>query len=158
MMRDIFNISKDTGQFRVEHLLTYDTVEHNGHSWLYYETSRPNNELGLTGLEESVMLSTKDFFFEFIDQTAIFLPHMASMTEKYGIGPSLSNLHFLSNREKDSVGHYWKNLKLFKFPIDKVIEDSKKKLTISVSLVESVKSEPSMLKDILEYADYKWHL
>jgi hypothetical protein len=36
MMRDIYTISKDTGQFRVEQLLTYDIVEDAGEQWLYY--------------------------------------------------------------------------------------------------------------------------
>lgn len=158
MMKDIYTISKDTGKFRVEKLLTYDIVEHEGHKWLYYETVRPNNELGLTGIEESVNVNTREFFFDFIDQVSVFLPYMASMSNKYGLGPSLTNLHFLSSREKDSVGHYWKNLKLFKYPVDEIIEDSKKKLIISVSIVEAVKNESTVLNDVLEYANHKWKL
>jgi hypothetical protein len=156
MMKDVYNISLDTGHFRSEQLITYDIVQYNGEEYLYYETRRPNSEFGLTGIEEAISTSTTEFFTTFIDQVAVILPYLGTMSKKYGYGHSLTNLQIASNRALDSKGHYWKNLKMFKYPADKIVEQSLEMLVRSVQFVQQSKKETLEVAPILDYATDKW--
>jgi hypothetical protein len=153
MLNDLYEISTSTNKFRIEKVITSDVITFNGEEYLYYISQRPNKEFGLTGVEELVLSDKTLFFREFIDQFATLLPYMGDIYKKYGLGPSLSNLHIMSSRARDSVGHYWKNIRIFKVPTDQVIIESKKRLFIATSMIDN-----SITKNIIEYANQKWIL
>lgn len=153
MLQELNQISLDTNNFRIEKIITHDIVKHEGEEYLYYVSQRPNKEFGLTGIEEALISNRQLFFKEFIDQFSAFIPYIIFMNKKYGLGPSLSNLHIMSSRAKDSVGHYWKNIRIFKVPPQQVIDESKKRLFIASNFLEQ-----SRITDIMEYANQKWRL
>lgn len=153
MLQELHQLSLDTGDFRIEKIITHDVVKYEGADYLYYVSQRPNKEFGLTGVEEALISDGHVFFKKFVDQFSTFIPYIILINKKYGLGPSLSNLHIMSSRAKDSVGHYWKNIRIFKVPPQQVIDESKKRLFIAAKSLE-----PAHFKDILEYADQKWKL
>jgi hypothetical protein len=153
MLKELNQLSLDSGDFRIEKIIIHDIVRYNGDEYLYYVSQRPNKEFGLTGVEEALTCDRQLFFKEFIDQFATFIPYIVLINKKYGLGPSLSNLHIMSSRARDSLGHYWKNIRIFKVPPQQVIEESKKRLFIASSSLEHAR-----VKDIMEYANQKWKL
>jgi hypothetical protein len=156
MMKEMYQISKDTGEFRVEKLITYDIIEDSSEQWLYYETARPTPEIGLSGLEECYQQSSIDFFYEYIDQFSIFFKHLISVNSKYSPGTSCYSVNLQSNREKDQFGHYWKNLKMFKFSPEIILDNSIANLARTIEFVSITKNEQLPVGNLISYAADKW--
>lgn len=156
MLRDLMQIAKDTGQFRVEQFVTDDIVIHEGIPYLYTETNRPNNEAGISFIEAFQNSNSKLLFEDFIDQTAIILPHMDNLVAKYGHGPMLLSLNIHSNWEKDSLGFYWKNLRLFKTSKDIFIKRSFGILLYYIKMIEMMHNRNDLITPLKHYAEEKW--
>lgn len=156
MMKDMYQISKDTDAFRVEKLITYDIIEEDNAQWLYYETARPTSNIGLSGLEECYQTSSVEFLYSYIDQFSIFFYHLASVNNKYGLGTSCDSINLQSNREKDQFGHYWKNLKMFKFPPDVILDNSRKNLARTIEFIAITKKEHLPIDNLITYANSVW--
>ena len=155
-LQDIYDISISTNAFRVEKPIITEIVHYEDHNYLYCETARPGNKFGLSGIEECLETDTEHFFIEFINQTAVLLPYIKELSNKYGLGPMLNNLQIHSSRAKDSHGHYWKNLRLFRHPPDKMVKESLKKLILGMRFIEVVKQEHVRIDVIFDHAKSKW--
>jgi hypothetical protein len=153
MLNELNEIASNSNEFRIERAITSDIVRFEGHDYLYYVSQRPNKEFGLTGVEEVLMRDKTVFFKEFVDQFATLIPYIEYIYKKYGLGPSVTNLHIQASRARDSIGHYWKDIRIFKVPPLQVIEESKKRLLMSTLLLGD-----NTTKDIMNYADQKWCL
>jgi hypothetical protein len=156
MLKDLMQISNDTKQFRIEQFITDDVIMHNGTAYLYTETVRPNNEAGIHFIEASQQSDPKIIFENFIDQTAFILPHIDNLVAKYGHGPMLLSLNIHSNWEKDSLGFYWKNLRLFKTSKDIFINRSFNILLYYIKLIELIQSRNDLITPLKNYAEEKW--
>jgi hypothetical protein len=156
MLKDMMNISKETGQFRVEQFITEDIVNHNGIDYLYTETNRPNNEPGTAFFDVISSSNPEPIIHNFINQFSIVFPHMAELTAKYGCGSMLLSLNMTSQWEQDSLGFYWKNLRLFKTPNDVFINNSfiiLKQIIKQLELIYNKKYDK-----LVRYAEEKWLL
>lgn len=153
LLKDLNILSQENKNFRIETLIDWEIVEVENVTYLYYISQRPNREFGTTGFEELLSVDRMTFFKEFIEQYSILLPYVDYLTKKYGFGPSVKQLNFNSSRAKDSIGHYWKDIRLFKLPTDQIIEESKKILKTAVSM-----TTPTNIEAILSYADERWQI
>jgi hypothetical protein len=153
MLNELYNIAANTNEFRIEKVITSDIVMFEGVEYLYCVFQRPNKEFGLTGVEDALLTDSDLFFREFVDQFATLIPYMDSMSKKYGLGMMLQSVNIMNHRARDSVGYYWKDIRIFKLPTDQVIFESKKRLLAATKIIDK-----SVTQTIIDYANQKWRL
>jgi hypothetical protein len=154
----LHTISKDTGEFRIDQPITSDTVIYNGNKYFYTETQRPGNEIGSPWVEDAGHVSTVEFGKQFIDSVAIILPYIHDFNQNYHLGTQQGGLEMFHQRARDSQGYFWKDIRIFKHPIDDVLFETIQKFILGIVGFQTLSKEsPDVVNKIIDYAKDTWY-
>jgi hypothetical protein len=158
LLGHLYSLSKDTGKFRIDQPITSDVIIQNNNRYFYTETQRPNKEIGSPWIEDVGHVSTEKFGKQFIDSTAIILPYIHNFNKDYHLGTQQGSLEIFHHMAKDSAGYFWKDIRIFRHPIDDVLFETIQKFILGIVAFQTLSKEsPEVVNRIIDYAKEKWH-
>lgn len=150
---DLYEITTKSNDCRIEIPVKHYPITIQNKEYFFFEVLRPNNELGSHFVDEIKLDVINDNYIEqYINETTIMLRHLKTLC-------TTNNHHYVPRellapykRNKDSIGHFWIDFKVWSFPFDKFIE--KKLRTLYLTMLSL--GEDFEFNRLMKLAEKEW--